>query len=88
MHKSPEFFAPSLFGVSSKAETATRLPGSPREVDRSQEVTTDKDRLTGSATNLGGKGKEGAGKLTGDLAGCVPTVEEDLRSGWANIPGL
>jgi len=26
----------------------------------------DKDRLTGSATNLGGKVKEGAGDLTGD----------------------
>jgi len=26
----------------------------------------DKDRLTGSATNLGGKVEEGAGKLTGD----------------------
>ena len=52
--------------MNSYAETATRLPGSPCEADRSQEVTTDKDRLTGSATNLGGKVKEGAGKLTGD----------------------
>ena len=26
----------------------------------------DKDRVKGSATNLGGKVKEGAGKLTGD----------------------
>lgn len=26
----------------------------------------DKDRVEGSATNLGGKVKEGAGKLTGD----------------------
>jgi len=26
----------------------------------------DKDRAKGSATNLGGKGKEGAGDLTGD----------------------
>ena len=26
----------------------------------------DKDRMKGSATNLGGKAKEGAGKLTGD----------------------
>ena len=26
----------------------------------------DEDRLKGSATNLGGKVKEGAGKLTGD----------------------
>ena len=26
----------------------------------------DKDRVKGSATNLGGKAKEGAGKLTGD----------------------
>jgi uncharacterized protein YjbJ (UPF0337 family) len=52
--------------VTSKAETATRLPGSPREVDRSQEVTMDKDRAKSSATNLGGKVKEGAGKVTGD----------------------
>ena len=46
----------------------------------------DKDRAKGSATNLGGKVKEGAGKLTGDLAGCVPTAEEDLRSRRANSP--
>ena len=26
----------------------------------------DKDRMKGSATNMGGKVKEGAGKLTGD----------------------
>jgi uncharacterized protein YjbJ (UPF0337 family) len=52
--------------VTSKAETATRPPGSPREADRSQEVTMDKDRAKGSATNLGGKVKEGAGDLTGD----------------------
>jgi uncharacterized protein YjbJ (UPF0337 family) len=26
----------------------------------------DKDRVEGSATNMGGKVKEGAGKLTGD----------------------
>ena len=29
-------------------------------------MTVDKDRVEGSATNLGGKVKEGAGKLTGD----------------------
>ena len=52
--------------MTSKAETAARLPGSPREVDRSQEVSIDKDRLTGSAANLVGKGKEGAGDLIGD----------------------
>jgi uncharacterized protein YjbJ (UPF0337 family) len=52
--------------VTSKAETATRPPGSPREADRSQEVTMNEDRLTGSAANLGGKVKEGAGKVTGD----------------------
>ena len=73
--------------MTSKAETATRLPGSPREGDRSQEVTTDKDRLTGSAANLGGKVKEGAGDLTGDSAECVQTAGEDLRSGWANSAG-
>ena len=77
----------SLFGVTSKAETATRLPGSPCEADRSQEVTTDKDRLTGSTTNLGGKVKEGAGKVTGDSAERVQTGGDDLRSGWANSPG-
>ena len=48
----------------------------------------DKDRLTGSAANLGGKVKEGAGKITGDSAERVQTAGEDLRSGWANIPGL
>ncbi len=29
-------------------------------------MAVDKDRIEGSATNLGGKVKEGAGKLTGD----------------------
>jgi uncharacterized protein YjbJ (UPF0337 family) len=29
-------------------------------------MAVDKDRVDGSATNLGGKIKEGAGKLTGD----------------------
>lgn len=29
-------------------------------------MSVDKDRVEGSATNLGGKVKEGAGKLTGD----------------------
>lgn len=29
-------------------------------------MTVDKDRVEGSATNLGGKVKEGAGNLTGD----------------------
>lgn len=29
-------------------------------------MAVDKDRVEGSATNLGGKVKEGAGKLTGD----------------------
>ena len=47
----------------------------------------DEDRLTGSATNLGGKGKEGAGKVTGDSAERVQTGGDDLRSGWANSPG-
>jgi uncharacterized protein YjbJ (UPF0337 family) len=31
-----------------------------------QEATMDKDRVKGSATNVGGKVKEGAGKATGD----------------------
>ncbi len=29
-------------------------------------MAVDKDRVEGSATNLGGKVKEGAGKVTGD----------------------
>lgn len=29
-------------------------------------MAVDKDRVEGSATNLGGKLKEGAGKITGD----------------------
>jgi uncharacterized protein YjbJ (UPF0337 family) len=29
-------------------------------------MSVDKDRVEGSATNLGGKVKEGAGKVTGD----------------------
>jgi uncharacterized protein YjbJ (UPF0337 family) len=31
-----------------------------------EEESMDKDRVEGSATNMGGKVKEGAGKLTGD----------------------
>ena len=33
---------------------------------RSKEVTMDKDRVKGSATNMGGKVKEAVGKGTGD----------------------
>lgn len=40
-----------------------RFGNSNREVDA---MAVDKDRVEGSATNLGGKLKEGAGKLTGD----------------------
>jgi uncharacterized protein YjbJ (UPF0337 family) len=47
----------------------------------------DKDRLTGSAANLGGKVKEGAGKLTGDSAERVQTGGDDLLSGWGNSAG-
>ena len=36
-----------------------------RRVDGWQSIAT-QDRVKGSATNLGGKVKEGAGKLTGD----------------------
>ena len=32
----------------------------------SQEEAMDKDRMKGSATNMGGKAKEAAGNLTGD----------------------
>jgi uncharacterized protein YjbJ (UPF0337 family) len=31
-----------------------------------QEAAMDKDRVKGSATNMGGKAKEAAGKMTGD----------------------
>ena len=40
-------------------ETSTGVSRKPRPL-------MDKDRVKGSATNLGGKVKEGAGKLTGD----------------------
>ena len=38
----------------------------------------DKDRMKGSATNVGGKVKEGAGKLTGDQK--LRTEERAIRS--------
>src|SRR4051794_23381924 len=51
---------------SSHAGTRVRSPGSPDSASRCQEDIMDKDRAKGSTTNLGGKVKEGAGKVTGD----------------------
>jgi uncharacterized protein YjbJ (UPF0337 family) len=41
---------------------ALEAPGVPHP----KEGTMDKDRMKGSATNMGGKAKEAAGNLTGD----------------------
>jgi uncharacterized protein YjbJ (UPF0337 family) len=41
-------------------------PGIGRRQQQERNMTVDKDRVEGSATNLGGKVKEGAGNLTGD----------------------
>jgi len=40
--------------------------GSPAGALRAKESVMDKDRVKGSATNVGGKVKEAAGKATGD----------------------
>ena len=50
----------------------------------------DKDRAKGSATNVGGKVKEGAGKLTGDeklkvqIHGCVQGNEAEINQAVEN----
>jgi len=48
----------------------------------------DKDRVKGSATNVGGKAKEAAGKVTGDSnvwAGCVSQLSSCTMSEVADM---
>src|SRR3954447_10575998 len=52
--------------VNGHAGTLLVAPSSPFDRNGDQEDAMDKDRVKGSATNLGGKVKEGAGKVTGD----------------------
>jgi uncharacterized protein YjbJ (UPF0337 family) len=49
-----------------KPEPSPSCARSSADALRRQEATMDKDRVKGSATNVGGKVKEGAGKATGD----------------------
>jgi uncharacterized protein YjbJ (UPF0337 family) len=49
----------------------------------------DKDRMKGSATSMGGKVKEGAGKLTGDQKlkseGVVDQVKGKVQNAFGSI---
>ena len=54
-------------------------------VDKNQEV--DPDRTEGSATNLGGKVKEGAGKLTGDEKLKNEGVADKVKGKVQNVVG-
>lgn len=50
-------------------------------------MTVDKDRVEGSATNLGGKLKEGAGKLTGDEKLKNEGVVDQVKGKVQNVVG-
>ncbi|WP_336491558.1 CsbD family protein [Methylobacterium nigriterrae] len=50
-------------------------------------MTVDKDRVEGSATNLGGKVKEGAGKLTGDEKLKNEGVADQVKGKVQNVVG-
>jgi uncharacterized protein YjbJ (UPF0337 family) len=47
----------------------------------------DKDRIEGSATNLGGKLKEGAGKVTGDEKLQNEGVVDQVKGKVQNVVG-
>ena len=47
----------------------------------------DKDRIEGSATNLGGKLKEGAGKVTGDEKLMNEGVVDQVKGKVQNVVG-
>ncbi|ACA15277.1 CsbD family protein [Methylobacterium sp. 4-46] len=47
----------------------------------------DKDRIEGSATNVGGKIKEGAGKLTGDEKLRSEGVADQVKGKVQNVVG-
>jgi uncharacterized protein YjbJ (UPF0337 family) len=47
----------------------------------------DKDRIEGSATNLGGKLKEGAGKVTGDEKLKNEGVVDQVKGKVQNVVG-
>jgi uncharacterized protein YjbJ (UPF0337 family) len=52
-----------------------------------QERTMDKDRIEGSATNLGGKLKEGAGKVAGDEKLKNEGVVDQVKGKVQNVVG-
>ena len=53
----------------------------------SEDDVMDKDRVEGSATNLGGKIKEGAGKLTGDEKMRSEGVADQVKGKVQNVVG-
>jgi uncharacterized protein YjbJ (UPF0337 family) len=62
------------------------VPGVER--DATQEATMDKDRIKGSAKNIGGKIKEGFGKAVGDkkieVDGKAEQVEGKLQNAYGS----
>jgi uncharacterized protein YjbJ (UPF0337 family) len=50
-------------------------------------MAVDKDRVEGSATNLGGKVKEGAGKVTGDEKLKNEGVADQVKGKVQNVVG-
>jgi uncharacterized protein YjbJ (UPF0337 family) len=52
-------------------------------------MAIDKDRIEGSAKNLGGKAKEAVGKLTGDAKteadGKADQVEGKIQNAWGGV---
>ncbi|AWN54627.1 CsbD family protein [Methylobacterium sp. 17Sr1-1] len=50
-------------------------------------MTVDKDRVEGSATNLGGKVKEGAGNLTGDEKLKNEGIADQVKGKVQNVVG-
>jgi uncharacterized protein YjbJ (UPF0337 family) len=50
-------------------------------------MAVDKDRVEGSATNLGGKVKEGLGKLTGDSKTESEGKKDQVRGKVQNTAG-
>ncbi|WP_407530908.1 CsbD family protein [Methylobacterium oryzisoli] len=50
-------------------------------------MAVDKDRVEGSATNIGGKIKEGAGKVTGDEKLKKEGVVDQVKGSMQNAAG-
>lgn len=63
------------------------MPRKGADNDEDDAMTVDKDRVEGSATNLGGKVKEGAGKLTGDEKLKNEGVADQVKGKVQNVVG-